>query len=168
MPSSPEIQEGAPPVPPKPVVPPPAPETIVPASSVTIIDFLKSKNVTLEPQRAADFKALNIVLPLPTGWSQVPDPNVPDASQTTVEAGATIPEVQAALGHTSIASTGIYTAVGDREGAAAMARAEQRQSDREQDVSVDSLGGVSAIEALRRVLRQLEHQEGKKKKPRKR
>ena len=88
--------------------------------------------------------------------------------QHMVEAGATIPEVQAALGHTSIASTGIYTAVGDREGAAAMARAEQRQSDREQDVSVDSLGGVSAIEALRRVLRQLEHQEGKKKKPRKR
>ena len=28
---------------------------------------------------AADFKALNIVLPMPTGWTQVPDPNVPDA-----------------------------------------------------------------------------------------
>jgi hypothetical protein len=62
-----------------PAVPVPAPETIVPASSVTIVDFLKSKNVTLEPQRAADFKALNIVLPMPAGWTQVPDPNVPDA-----------------------------------------------------------------------------------------
>ena len=58
-------------------VPPAA--TIVPASSVAITDFLKSKNVTLEPQKAADFKALNIVLPMPQGWSHVPDPNVPDA-----------------------------------------------------------------------------------------
>ena len=56
-----------------------APPTIVPATSGTITDFLKSKNVGLEPQSAKDFKALNIVLPMPTGWSQVPDPNVPDA-----------------------------------------------------------------------------------------
>jgi hypothetical protein len=56
-----------------------APPTIVPAASGTITDFLKSKNVGLEPQSAKDFKALNIVLPMPTGWSQVPDPNVPDA-----------------------------------------------------------------------------------------
>jgi Probable lipoprotein LpqN len=62
-----------------PAVPAPAPETIVPASSITIVDFLKSKNVTLEPQKVADFKALNIVLPMPAGWTQVPDPNVPDA-----------------------------------------------------------------------------------------
>jgi hypothetical protein len=56
-----------------------APSTIVPAASGTITDFLKSKNVGLEPQSAKDFKALNIVLPMPKGWSQVPDPNVPDA-----------------------------------------------------------------------------------------
>ncbi|MDT7732442.1 MAG: hypothetical protein QOK45_2695, partial [Mycobacterium sp.] len=43
-----------------PAVPAPAPATIVPASSVTIVDFLKSKNVTLEPQKVTDFKALNI------------------------------------------------------------------------------------------------------------
>jgi Probable lipoprotein LpqN len=60
-------------------VPAPPPETIAPAPSVTIVDFLKSKNVALEPQKAADFKALNIVLPMPAGWTQVPDPNVPDA-----------------------------------------------------------------------------------------
>ena len=62
-----------------PAVPVAAPPTIVPATSGTITDFLKSKNVGLEPQSAKDFKALNIVLPMPTGWSQVPDPNVPDA-----------------------------------------------------------------------------------------
>ena len=59
--------------------PAPPPATIVPASSVSLVDFLKSKNVALEPQKAADFRALNIVLPLPQGWDHVPDPNVPDA-----------------------------------------------------------------------------------------
>lgn len=56
-----------------------APETLVPASSVTLDQFLKDKGVTLEPQAARDFKAFSIVLPVPRGWSQVPDPNVPDA-----------------------------------------------------------------------------------------
>jgi hypothetical protein len=55
------------------------PETLVPASSVTLDEFLKEKGVKLETQVARDFKALNIVLPVPRGWSQVPDPNVPDA-----------------------------------------------------------------------------------------
>jgi hypothetical protein len=62
-----------------PILPVAAPSTIVPAASGTITDFLKQKNVALQPQIAKDFKALNIVLPMPTGWSQVPDPNVPDA-----------------------------------------------------------------------------------------
>lgn len=53
--------------------------TLVPASSGTISDFVTEKGVTLEPQVARDFKALNIVLPVPRGWSAVPDPNVPDA-----------------------------------------------------------------------------------------
>jgi hypothetical protein len=57
----------------------PAAPAIVPATSGTLVDFFKSKNVAMEPQKAADFKALTIVLPMPTGWSQVPDPNVPDA-----------------------------------------------------------------------------------------
>jgi len=56
-----------------------APETLVPAQSGTITDFFKDKGVTLEPQKAAGFTALNIVLPMPRGWSVVPDPNVPDA-----------------------------------------------------------------------------------------
>ncbi|CDO08031.1 lipoprotein LpqN [Mycolicibacterium cosmeticum] len=50
-----------------------------PDNSGTIKDYLTSKGVTLEPQSARDFKALHIVLPMPPGWSQVPDPNVPDA-----------------------------------------------------------------------------------------
>ena len=58
------------------VAPTPA---LVPATSVTITDFLKSKGVRLEPQSSRDFRALSITLPIPTGWSQVPDPNVPDA-----------------------------------------------------------------------------------------
>lgn len=52
---------------------------IVPASTGTLAEFFKEKGVTLEAQKAADFAALNIVLPMPTGWSVVPDPNVPDA-----------------------------------------------------------------------------------------
>jgi probable lipoprotein LpqN len=62
-----------------PVVPAAPVSTIVPATSQTITDYLKQHNVALEPQKSGDFKALNIVLPMPTGWSQVPDPNVPDA-----------------------------------------------------------------------------------------
>jgi Probable lipoprotein LpqN len=62
-----------------PTVPAPPPVTITPASSGTIFDYLKEKGVALEPQNSRDFKALNIVLPVPRGWAQVPDPNVPDA-----------------------------------------------------------------------------------------
>jgi hypothetical protein len=45
----------------------------------TIRDYLSSVNVQMEPQTANNFAALNIVLPRPTGWTQVPDPNVTDA-----------------------------------------------------------------------------------------
>nr|WP_090346652.1 LpqN/LpqT family lipoprotein [Mycolicibacterium malmesburyense]CRL79260.1 putative lipoprotein LpqN [Mycolicibacterium malmesburyense] len=53
--------------------------TIVPATSGTLTEFFGEKGVTLEPQNSRDFKALNIVLPMPRGWAHVPDPNVPDA-----------------------------------------------------------------------------------------
>jgi hypothetical protein len=52
---------------------------LVPATSGTLVDFLKDKGVKLEPQTPRDFKALSITLPVPSGWTQVPDPNVPDA-----------------------------------------------------------------------------------------
>src|SRR3954471_3539886 len=62
-----------------PAVPAPPPVTITPAASGTLSDFFKAKNVKLEPQNSHDFKALTIVLPMPKGWAQIPDPNVPDA-----------------------------------------------------------------------------------------
>jgi len=58
---------------------PAAAPSVAAATSVTLVDFLKDKHVKLEPQVSRGFTALNIVLPMPTGWSQVPDPNVPDA-----------------------------------------------------------------------------------------
>lgn len=64
---------------PAPVVPAPSPQTITPASSGTLAEFFKAKGVKMEPQASQDFRALNIVLPLPAGWTKVPDPNVPDA-----------------------------------------------------------------------------------------
>lgn len=62
-----------------PAIPSPPPVTITPAASGSLADFFKAKGVKMEPQNARDFKALNIVLPMPKGWAQVPDPNVPDA-----------------------------------------------------------------------------------------
>ena len=58
------------------VAPAPAPALppLVPASSGTLNDFFRDKGVTLEPQNPRDFRALSITLPMPTGWSQVPDP----------------------------------------------------------------------------------------------
>lgn len=56
-----------------------APETLVPAASGTLADFFKDKGVKMEPQKASGFTALNLVLPMPRGWTVVPDPNVPDA-----------------------------------------------------------------------------------------
>jgi hypothetical protein len=52
---------------------------LAPATSGTMLEFFQEKGVTLEPQKATDFTALNLVLPLPTGWRVIPDPNVPDA-----------------------------------------------------------------------------------------
>lgn len=60
-------------------VPTPPVSTIAPATSGTLAEFFSGKGVRLEPQNSRDFKALNIVLPMPRGWSHVPDPNVPDA-----------------------------------------------------------------------------------------
>ena len=52
---------------------------LAPATSGTLAEFFKEKGVVMEPQKAAGFTALNIVLPLPTGWRVIPDPNVPNA-----------------------------------------------------------------------------------------
>ena len=61
---------------------------LVPATSGTMRDYFGTKNVTLQPQKAQDFKALDITLPMPTGWTQVPDPNVPDAFVVIADRGS--------------------------------------------------------------------------------
>ncbi len=57
----------------------PASAPRIPATSGTLVEYFTDKGVALEPQKAEGFTALNIVLPMPTGWTVVPDPNVPDA-----------------------------------------------------------------------------------------
>lgn len=57
----------------------PASTPRTPATSGTLAEYFKDNGVEVEPQKAAGFDALNIVLPKPTGWTVVPDPNVPDA-----------------------------------------------------------------------------------------
>ncbi|WP_193045316.1 LpqN/LpqT family lipoprotein [Mycolicibacterium baixiangningiae] len=53
--------------------------SILPASSGTLAEFFKAKGVTMAPQAARGFTALNITLPMPPGWAYIPDPNVPEA-----------------------------------------------------------------------------------------
>ncbi|OBK34121.1 hypothetical protein A5658_01570 [Mycobacterium sp. 1245111.1] len=65
----------------QPPAPAPAavPPALMPATAGTLRDFFNGKGVKMEPQKAAGFTALDLVLPMPQGWTQVPDPNVPDA-----------------------------------------------------------------------------------------
>jgi hypothetical protein len=80
-PISPALAPAAQAVPPAPPVA--SPPALLPASSGTLRDYFGSKNVKLEPQQAQNFKALDITLPMPPGWTQIPDPNVPDAFVVT-------------------------------------------------------------------------------------
>ncbi|MBS4728135.1 LpqN/LpqT family lipoprotein [Mycobacterium sp. SM1] len=68
-----------PPAPPGPAAVVAPPQTLVPADSGTIREYLQAKGVKLEPQNPQSLKALDITLPMPAGWAPVPDPNVPDA-----------------------------------------------------------------------------------------
>ncbi|MGV0070499.1 LpqN/LpqT family lipoprotein [Mycobacterium colombiense] len=83
-------------------VTPPAP---APATSGTIRDFLQSKGVKLEAQKPQGFKALDITLPVPARWTQVPDPNVPDAF-------AVIADRQGSSIYSSNAQVVVYKLVG--------------------------------------------------------
>ncbi len=62
-----------------PAVPAPPPVTITPATSGTLQEYFAGAGVALEPQSSQGFRALNIVLPMPQGWANIPDPNVTDA-----------------------------------------------------------------------------------------
>jgi Probable lipoprotein LpqN len=65
-----------------PPAPPPAP-ALVPANAGTLREYFAGKGIAMEPQKAPNFKALDFSLPMPPGWTQVPDPNVPDAFLVT-------------------------------------------------------------------------------------
>lgn len=78
----------------------------VPATSGTIREFLQSKGVKLEAQKPQNFKALDITLPVPARWTQVPDPNVPDAF-------AVIADRRGSSIYSSNAQVVVYKLVGD-------------------------------------------------------
>lgn len=84
----------------------PLPPTSTPAVSGTIREYLQSKGVKFEAQKPQGFKALDITLPVPTRWTQVPDPNVPDAF-------AVIADRQGNSVYTSNAQVVVYKLVGN-------------------------------------------------------
>lgn len=86
-------------------VAPAQPPSVTPAASGTLRDYFQSKGVKLEPQKPQGFKALDITLPVPPRWTQVPDPNVPDAF-------AVIADRQGSSVYTSNAQVVVYKLVG--------------------------------------------------------
>ncbi|MBV9321409.1 MAG: LpqN/LpqT family lipoprotein [Mycobacterium sp.] len=57
---------------------PPVQPQLIPATTGTLRDYFQGKGVQLEAQKPQGFNALDIALPMPAGWTQVPDPNVID------------------------------------------------------------------------------------------
>ncbi|OBA81893.1 hypothetical protein A9W99_13135 [Mycobacterium sp. 1164966.3] len=112
---------GANPAPPPvaPAAPAPAAGTPLPATAIapvtgTIRDYLQSKGVKLEAQKPQGFNALDITLPVPTRWTQVPDPNVPDAF-------AVIADRLGSSLYTSNAQVVVYKLIGDFDAREAIA-----------------------------------------------
>jgi Probable lipoprotein LpqN len=90
---------------PAPAAAAPMPPTVTTAVSGTLRDYLQSKGVKLVAQKPQGFNALDITLPVPTRWTQVPDPNVPDAF-------AVIADRHGASVYTSNAQVVVYKLVG--------------------------------------------------------
>lgn len=84
----------------------PVAPAVTPAASGTIREYLQSKGVKLEAQKPQELKALDITLPVPARWTQVPDPNVPDAF-------AVIADRQGSSIYSSNAQVVVYKLVGD-------------------------------------------------------
>ncbi|EFG77172.1 hypothetical protein HMPREF0591_2939, partial [Mycobacterium parascrofulaceum ATCC BAA-614] len=84
----------------------PVTPAVTPATSGTIREYLESKGVKLEAQKPQGLKALDITLPVPARWTQVPDPNVPDAF-------AVIADRQGSSIYSSNAQVVVYKLVGD-------------------------------------------------------
>jgi hypothetical protein len=87
-------------------IPPSANPSVTPAISSTIREYLQTKGVKLEAQKPQGFNALDITLPVPPRWTQVPDPNVPDAF-------AVIADRQGSSVYTSNAQVVVYKLVGN-------------------------------------------------------
>jgi Probable lipoprotein LpqN len=121
--------------------PVPVAQTITPADSGTLADFFKSKGVKMEPQVSHDFKALSIVLPLPSGWTKVPDPNVPDAF--AVIADRTSTDL-----YTPNAQVVVYKLVGNFDPAEAISHGyvdtQQLQNWRPTDMAMGAINGFPA------------------------
>lgn len=122
-----------------PAVAAPAPVAqITPAASGTFAEFFKSKGVKMEPQVSHNFKALSIVLPLPSGWTNVPDPNVPDAF-------AVIADRSSRDLYTPNAQVVVYKLVGDFDPAEAISHGfvdtQQLQNWRATDMSMGDFNG---------------------------
>jgi hypothetical protein len=63
----------------------PMPPAVATPVSGTLRDYLQAKGVKLVAQKPEGFNALDITLPMPPRWTQVPDPNVPDAFAVTAD-----------------------------------------------------------------------------------
>jgi hypothetical protein len=79
---------------------------VTPAVSGTLREYLQSKGVHLVAQKPQGFNALDITLPVPPRWTQVPDPNVPDAF-------AVIADRQGSSIYSSNAQVVVYKLVGN-------------------------------------------------------
>jgi len=90
------------------------PSSVSPPITGTLRDYLQAKGVKLEPQRPQGFKALDITLPVPARWTQVPDPNVPDAFAVIAD------RVGGTSVYTSNAQVVVYKLVGNFDAAEAI------------------------------------------------
>ncbi|OMC34150.1 hypothetical protein A5740_10990 [Mycobacterium sp. GA-1841] len=121
--------------------PAPVAQTISPATSGTLAEFFKSKGVKMEPQVSHDFKALSIVLPLPSGWTKVPDPNVPDAFAVIADRSSTDL-------YTPNAQVVVYKLVGNFDPAEAISHgyvdSQQLQNWRTTDMAMGDFNGFPA------------------------
>lgn len=99
---------------PAPAATAPQPPAVTPATTGTLREYLEGKGVKLEAQRPLGFKALDITVPMPPRWTQVPDPNVPDAFVVIAD------RVGGSSVYTSNAQVVVYRLVGDFDSAEAI------------------------------------------------
>jgi hypothetical protein len=92
----------------------PLPPAVTPAATGTLREYLEGKGVKLEAQRPLNFKALDITVPMPARWTQVPDPNVPDAFVVIAD------RVGGTSVYTSNAQVVVYKLIGDFDAAEAI------------------------------------------------